>query len=439
VYGIADEAGVPGVPITAKHYVMRRKTVPSWVSALPLNQWATIPGSNCETDLPSAIRNQWSGSEASGGANIDLNYNENPWMWSGMALRRKDSVLLFHGGGGSSGRQNGVLGFQLNAESPTWRLAMKPTAKSKCLPSLSEAGGTPTYNRTRSFNYTQVDLNNATQSSPPSPVAVHAYQSCTYSDAEDKWLRFGSQQVWPTDVAPGDSLGTERGTVFGFTWKEGGCTEADWQINPKALVPVTVGESMDGRHVLKNPWTEDFIIGANGRWHYYNAALNTWTENVQQSGVTTGKSGVGWEPEQNVAILTDSNGGVPVGLDYSAGSPRTVRVGNASSWGGPNGAEYAGSEAPWTWDDDAKCFWAVKAKASDAGYSSWDLFKIVLTDKATMQFTVTKVATTGTKPDFANVSVSLYDRVRYVPELGLIVVSTSYRRPMFAIRITTKA
>ena len=56
-----------------------------------------------------------------------------------------------------------------------------------------------------------------------------------------------------------------------------------------------------------------------------------------------------------------------------------------------------------------------------------------------MQFSVTKVATTGIKPDFANVSVSLYDRVRYVPELGLIVVSTSYRRPMFAIRITTKA
>jgi hypothetical protein len=409
-----------------------REAPPDWLAPLSLYQWYPLPNSTCETQLTAAVRTAWSGPEASGGSACELNFDKCPWNYSGMALRRRGSYVLFHGGGGGDGRGNGVLGFKLNANLSDpdygWCLPMKPTPFSKTV-TMYVPGQFVTEN-SKEFSSYSVSSSVVVESSPRSPVAVHAYRSATFLDSEDKWLRFGTQMVHPTDA------GYFTG-VHGFQWSDAGLTEADWIINAKTAFPFTVGEAPGGRTIVKDPWSEDMLCGADSRWHYFNRAAGTWTSNVQASA-TDYKVCQAFDPATKVAIF-ELNGGIPAGLDFSNGHPRTVLTGNASSWGGPNGAEYQGSDAAWTWDDENACWWALKVRQS-IGDGSFKLFKIVLTSKATMQFSVTRIDpdTTLASPSLTNINTGIGNRFQWVAELGGIVLSTGYRDPIHFIKTSTK-
>jgi hypothetical protein len=439
VYGIADESYCPNSLIKARHYSLRRKAVPNWMPA-NLHEWKALPNSTCETQLPAAVRDKWSGAEPAG-SNCELDYAKNPWNYSGMAVRRRDSVALFHGGGGGDGRANGVLGFRLNANTGDanygWCLPMQPTPRSKTITTWTGVGDSSPYN----YEWNHTSANHLIESSPRTPVAVHSYRSATFFDSEDLWVRFGSQMIHPTDECNFQG-------VHGFRWSDAGRTENDWLLNVKDPFLYTVGESPGGRTCLKNPWTEDCVVGttASFRWHFFNKAKGTWRDNVFYDADVGVALPVAFDPNWNTAIFVPSGGGVPVAMDFSSGDVPTRIAGSGASWGGPAGAEFNGrSDCSWTWDDDNECWWALKVdqgySETDSQWGRFDIFKIVPTTKAGLVFTVTKISTTATttRPSLTNVNNGLGNRFQWCAELGGIVLSTSYRDPIYFIKTSVKA
>lgn len=432
-YGTAQFEGADGeVPlptVEARMTLLKRKRVPAWVENLPINAWYAIPGSTCETQLPADIRNVWSGPESSGYRENTLNQYQSPWSFSGMALRKRDSVCLFHGGGGGDGRGNGILGFVLNAETPGWTLPMPPAPKSQTISTWTSTGSATPY--THEFNHTAA--NHLVESMPKTPVAVHAYTTCHYIDAEDLWLRFGSQMVWPTDQ------GFFTG-VHGFYWSETAKSypAREWQINARADVPAMTGETVRGYY--KHPWTEDVVAarGINAEIKVWRRASNTWITMGAISPYTL--IPVGIDPVANVCLLMAGTA-APSLVDLVSG---TVHPGSAASWTGPAASEFAATlplSALMTWDDDNQCLWALKANHG-TGEASFDLFKLSLVAKAGCVWGVSKVSTTvaagSVRPDFVGLNQSIYNRFQWVPELGGIVLSTGYTRPIWFIKTSAR-
>ncbi|HRY90481.1 MAG TPA: hypothetical protein P5305_21575, partial [Rubrivivax sp.] len=66
-----------------------------------------------------------------------------------------------------------------------------------------------------------------------------------------------------------------------------------------------------------------------------------------------------------------------------------------------------------------------------------------LANKAACQWRVEKVVTGvaggSSRPDFTNLDESISNRFQWVPELGGLVLSTSYRRPIWFIKTSNKA
>lgn len=423
------EGETPVPTIEARMTLVKRKPVPAWVQNLPLNAWYAIPGSDCAGSLPAEIRNQWSGPEASGYREITLNQYQSPWSFSGMAFKKRDSVCLFHGGGGGDGAGNGVLGFVLNAETPYWTLPMPPAPRSQTIRTWGSTGSAAPY--TYEFNHTAAD--HLVESVPKTPVAVHAYTSCHYLDAEDLWLRFGSQMVWPTDQ------GFFTG-VHGFYWSETAkpYSARQWRLNARADVPTMTGEVVRG--YFKHPWTEDIVAarGPNAEIKVWRRTSNTWTTMGAVNPYTLAPVGI--DPVNEVCLLM-SGTAAPALLDLNSG---TVYAGSGSSWSGAAGAEFAATQpmsASMTWDDDNQCLWALKANQS-SGDASFDLFKLTLASKSGCVWNVEKVsagvAAGSVRPDFNGLNQSIYNRFQWVPELGGLVLSTGYTRPIWFIKTSIR-
>ncbi|MEG0821681.1 MAG: hypothetical protein RR412_08185 [Burkholderiaceae bacterium] len=424
VYGTcAFEANeVEGKKIEARMSLAKRKPVPAWIANLPINSWYAIPGSTCESSLPTDVRNLWSAAEGNGYRGCELNQYQNPWNFSGMALRQRDSVCLFHGGGGGDGRANGVLGFVLNRETPSWIMAMPPTARSQTLP----AGG-------GSFEFNRID--NATESTPRTPVAVHAYTSCFYLDAEDMWLRFGSQMVHPTDQ------GYFNG-VHGFWWSEvdQAYNRRSWSINARAAMPQA--GIYPNRSFVKHPWTEDVIGGSGGTFHWWKRASNTWQTRIDGGVVNDERYAPSAIDPVNNVLLFAGNPSLSLWPRLIELDTGTARSGSAASWVGPavDSGEWKGSDAAFTWDNDNQCLWALKAvNGSDA---SFDLYKVRLANKSACQWRVEKITTAvapgSVRPDFTSINQGIYNRFQWVAELGGLVLSTSYQRPIWFIKTSTR-
>jgi hypothetical protein len=420
-------------------YVHRRKPLPSWVGGASLNQWVVVPNSNCSTDLPTDIRNVWSGPEASGYSECMLSTAKNPWAFSGISFRRRDSMVLIHGGGGLDGNGNGVLALSLNADTPTWSLPMPPTPKSK----VQDENGTRIDTE---FNVLRSDRN--TQSTPKSPVAVHSYAQCHFIDDEDLWLRVGSNMVWPTD-------GGNYNGVHGFYWSEAAkpYSARTWSCNVRPSVPTTGGAD---RYFVQNPWTGDIIGGSTGQAALFARATNSWSPLIDLQN--TGLRITAVDPLNNVALVhgRPDQGVWPRLVDLAT---RQVIVGNASSYIGPavdSGewslqtgstiyeAGYGTSLQVWPWDDDNQCLWALKAVGESgwnaAAFSTFDLFKITLVNKAACQWRVEKVTIGGTtRPSFTGLANQFFNKLKYVPELGGLVLSLGYNQPHYFIRTAARA
>jgi hypothetical protein len=425
MYGTsAFEATLPesaSKKIEANMFLARAKRVPTWVRNLPLFSWYQIPGSNCKTDLPSDLRNLISGAESSGGRGVLLNDSQNPWAFSGATLRRRDSVALFHGGGGGDGNGNMVLGFVLNAESPYWTVPMPPNPASQC-ESLG-SGNTFEFNRNnRAFG----------------PVAVHAYSSTHFIDAEDLWLRVGSQMVWPTDQ--GYFYG-----VHGFYWGETTRPYSDrlWALNLKPDVPKT--GLYPNRAWCKHPWTEDIYGGSDSTLVKWTRAGNYWSAPIAASGLPSDavhRGGLVIDPVANVLLIPRRpNADAYFG---PAQAPLTIDLDTqsvvAGSWTGPATADLRITPTGYAWDDANECLWTVKAQEAGTIDSSFDLIRIRLVNKAAGTWSAEKVATAtvNAKPDFGGVGPAEGKRLQYVPELGGLLLTLGYAKTAFFIRTSQK-
>jgi hypothetical protein len=421
-YSVADEYACPNSLIKARHYTFRARSRPSWAPASNY-AWTQVPNSQASVNFTGADRTLYTGSEASGGRANELNADgQNPWFYSTGTLKREGSVLLFHGGGGQAGRSNAILAFHANAETPYWSLPMPPTPKSL---TISDAawGGSGFTNWTWEFNH-RFD-NNLVESSyngQPTPVAVHTYSSAKFIDSEGMWLRFGTQMVHPNDGMPVFANGQGRnGSVHGFRWSETS-KSADsrlWSINAKANGFEAESGQLPNRSYAKHPWTEDVIGGSSGRFHWWKRATNTWQSRVENFSLSSDYIIVGIDPINNVALFTNG-AAAPYSIDLDATSPSA----QAGTWSG----SFPGA-SKWAWDEDNACFWFIT--------SAFALYKVQLTNKAARTWTVTAVSTTGTAPTTYKPEEGI--TLEWSAELGGLLCSTSYSRPIWFIRTAARA
>jgi hypothetical protein len=437
VYGTCDFEELlvsPGtyLRIEPKLFVARRthasgQPVPSWVSALAPLQWHAIAGSTCATQLPAALRTLYSGSEASGNRENELNADgQNPWFYSGGTLRQKGAVMMFHGGGGLAGRSNAILAFHANEETPYWSLPMPPTPKSLTInDSAWLAGGGGFVNWSWEFNH-RYD-NNLVESVFPAvggqktPVAVHTYTSAKFIDSEDIWLRFGTQMVHPNDGGPTLALGEGRNaSVHGFWWSDAGKPVADrrWALNAKANGIELESGQVGNRNYVKHPWTEDVVGGSSGRIHWFKRAANSWQARIENYNLPASYYPAAIEPHLNVVLCTDGTSS-PFLIDLDNVAAGAV----GGSWSGLSGTGFV----RWAWDDDNECLWALK--------SDFSLHKVSI-NKATRVCTVVSVSTGGALPSQYKPEEGY--TFEWSRELGGLLFSTSYSRPIWFIRTAEK-
>jgi hypothetical protein len=423
--------------------IARPSPVPSWVASLPANQWYSIPNSNAETNLDAAVRTTWSGAEGSGNGGHSLNRNSNPWNYSNFTLRQRGAALLFHGGGGDTdGSGNGILAFNVNVEVPYWSLPMPPTPLSYTANRLRKtSNGGDTANSV--FNSTEYNVTFADPTVeslfPPgatqqkTPVAVHSYRTCIYLDSEDMWLRFGTQAINPTDQAPSYP---KAATVFGFRWIETSKAQWSrlWTLNAKATPTADSGYTPLGRAALKHPWTEDVIWGSAAVFHYWRRATNTWRNRVDNYALPDET----WAPQfidptVNLCVFCPSTpGSAPRVADLDTLDNASVTV-STGSWTGAGAAELAATSVLWAWDDDNACAWALDR----ATFAS--LFKVQCSNRATGQFTVTKVTLSGTAPSLPSGSDAMGKTLAWSRELGGLLFNGAYHMPIYFIKTSTKA
>jgi hypothetical protein len=449
IYMVADESGT-GVAgqdgILAKHYELRRKALPSWAPST-LYQWSQVIGAPASS-IPGSVRTEWEGpAEPSTGTKALLNASQGPFIWSRGAFRQKDATLLFHSGGGDNGNANGILALTCNSETPSWSVALPPTPAALCAPNWSAGiGGGLDPQNPRGYNvyFNDPATDSINANGQKTPVAVHAYTSCHFVESHDAWIRFGNCQTWPTDGY--STTGTRD--VHAFKWSELSKPAASrlWSLNYSPAMPSTPAIPPDG--MVLHPWRGDVIFGTYGDFRLWRAASNDYQSGyLAGGGLGTTVAGFQWiDPLNDVAVYVGTPGSVaPFLLDLAAPDLTSVSIkknGNAvTSWGGPDGASFLGSSGEYTWDDDNQCIWCVKARRSGITPldSDFDLFKIVLTDKAACTFSVTKVTTSGTKPTWTGQGDADSLAVKWSRELGCLLVTQGYNKPISFIRTSARA
>lgn len=101
--------------------------LPAWVARLPLNQWHPIPNTSLSANLPNQPYID-AGLLGPGGRQTRYGMKGSLMGYSGACLRKKDSWLLLHGGGGAGGwAGNDWAGLHLNTEVPKWSVIVKPS------------------------------------------------------------------------------------------------------------------------------------------------------------------------------------------------------------------------------------------------------------------------------------------------------------------------
>jgi hypothetical protein len=428
-----------GVKIESNAYLVKPKAVPSWAPST-LYQWAQVIGAPASS-IPAAVRNAWSAAEPAG-AGCYLESSRGPFIWSRGAFRQKDATLLFHSGGGSNGQGNGIIALTCNAETPAWSLPMPPTPASLCSPDVDTTPANP-----RGYNVYSTDpaTDSINANGQKTPVAVHAYTSCHFVESHDAWIRFGACQTWRRDGYPSISGWRD---VHAFKWSELSKPAASrlWSLNYSSAMPSTPQFPPDG--MVQHPWRGDVIFGTYGQFRLWRAASNDYQSGYLADGsMGTTVYGLSFiDPLNDVAVYVGTPGTVaPFLLDLSASNLNAASInkpGHAvTSWGGPDGASFLGTAGEYAWDDDNQCTWCVKARRSGSTPldSDFDLFKIVLTDKATCTFSVTKVTTSGTKPTWTGQGDAESLAVKWSRELGGLLVTQGYNRPVSFIRTSARA
>jgi hypothetical protein len=389
---------------------------------LPVNAWYQIPGTTLNGGLGTADASLMAARGIPGSGQTYTTGGNNIYAFSGGTLRRRDSVLMLHGGGGNDGFSNAILGLRLSANTPQWEVIMPATARADCLPNDGDGNYNPAiHNIDRAYNYNA----SVVESSPRSPLSVHSYTHTQYLDSRDCWVRVGATKVWPTDGGTFDYLDA-------FYWSETGKadkTARQWSTQAFQTVTRTLA---DGRHVFKHPWTEDLYAGGGYYLMKWTPAANAWATLAGSPTWLDPQIQVpfGVDPIQNCVLVPWSTQHGTRGhiIDCDTGAVVTLAAGD---WLGDTASYSFGDVSSIVWCEDWQCLVVIAS-------SGWDLLKVQI-NRATNKVTLTKVTiseySTGHRPTTLPVAIGgTNNRLQYAPELHGLVFAHYGDRGVYFIR-----
>lgn len=405
-----------GCATAALSGALAAQELPRWVTdpakAGTLYKWYQIPNTKIAANLP---REPYiaRGLLGRGGAEIGFGSPANITHFSGAALRKSGSWLLVTGGGGAGAwAGNDWIGLKLNSEAPKWETLVMPSPASQVWP---RGPGAKAHEYMRDGR----------------PNAQHSYWAPHFFDARDWFVLMGMTNVWEIDQGM-------WGNVDIAYWGS-----REYEANPAKRPPALPAKrDYDGEWIVKHPVTEDIYWPAGGNIYRFDQKSLTWSvwhgdtrsfsrmaaciDHASNLMLVMGK----YKGKDGVALTFD----VPSGKLFENSTltgPHLQSILPLGKQGSPAKAGFAFDEGM------RKCVWF-----QDDGQLYTIAYRGVV--EGLHQWHVDRLPTTGTPPASGATAVnsggypSVWGRMRYVPELGGIVLLTRTDVDVFFIRTSIK-
>ncbi len=353
---------------------------PAWVTNLPYWQWYQIPNTALESVEPSPVPVGGTGPSSKIIA------------WCGATLKRQGSVYLIGAAGGHADYAgNEVDALQLNTASPQWVQLRGPSADSDVI------------------NAAQFYLDRR-------PSATHTYWASQFINARNRLLVMPSPGMGAAFIPPppgGWPYSGDAGYTFSFNMGTN-----DWDA-PEYIDRYTGSGDFTAAFVAKHPVTEDIYYNRYpSGWWRWTQATNVWTKLNNTNNYPPGNyAGAAIDPTRNLILAI--GGGYPAQVRDLNGNLISVTFGGLGA-GAINLDSYPGV----LYDEANDRFLVV--------FNTGSSIKIRRINPA--NWAVDEPAVTGTPPlDRRN---GVLNSVQYVPELGGIVMATTYSGNVYFMRLS---
>ncbi len=356
-------------------------SLPTWVSNLAIWQWYAIPNTALSSVDPNPIPPGVTGPSSKIVA------------WCGAALKRQGSVYMLGAAGGHADYAgNEVDALQLNTASPHW-VQLRPPSATNMIIDASQF---------------YLDLR---------PSATHTYYASQFINARNRMLVLPSGAMDFAGGLPAPPAGWPYPRGGGYTFTFNMATN-DWDA-PDYVPVYTGGGDPTACLVAKHPTTEDIYYNRYGQgWWKWTQSANTWTKVNNNNSGAGNYAGAAIDPTRNRMLVVG---------DYSGGYPPHVLDLNGNdvpvSFGGMGGGALTMSGYPGVVYDEASDRFLVV-------YNSGGSVRVLRVHPST--WVVDQPATTGSTP--AARQNGIMGSVQYVPELGGIVLATTYNGNVYFMR-----
>ena len=384
--------------------------MPTWVTDRPLNQWYSIPNTALSSVPPTP--NTPPGSPA---AKITA--------WNGAGLKRSGSVYMIGAAGGHGDYAgNEVNALALNTITPAWEQIRQPTANADYYSTRKSDEFGPCTGATISTAQFNADLR---------PSSTHTYNNTQFVDQRNRLFIMASPGLDMCGV-PYNPIGWPYSWTYGnersYSYS---VADGDWD-HPDYVPRYTMGGNFTANMTVKHQITGDIYISreglsADGGWARWNQATNTFT-NISKTNQETIYLGAAMDPTRDRILIVgdysgnlnprvrDLNGNI-ISVTFTGLGPTVLR---SSNLGGYPGAIY----------DEVNDNFLVVGNHVSSG-----VIKIYRVNAST--WAVDELPVTGTAP--AHRQNGILNSVQYVPELGGLVIVTSYTGNAQFIRLSTTA
>lgn len=393
--------------------------LPAWLAGQPINKWLDVGSQSAMGQMDFGPLATAGLCTALGG---DIGFgspaSKTRLLYAGAALRRINSELLLHGGGGARAwAGNDVLSLLLETDAPRWKVTRRPSPATDVWLN--------TYHNTLSSGGQVADPSNSYMRDGVTPNTPHAYWTLQFCDAKDSLYRIGITNTWERDSSPDGGKTVNRLDYATLQWDA-----------PGTQLPYPIQISGDSHWIVTHPVTGLIYVALNGsRLYEFDPLANfpqgAWTLRYTDAATDYERRGAVIDPNRNIIFMfgQDAVGTPPVSRQNVA-LTQGLALNQSGAMAAPVQATLTGPFAASL--NQPNLYWAagmVYDPALDLFlYYQDDGFIYTIKWLSDDSYFVDRLALTGASPPAASMTYSgnpgIWNKMQYVPNLkGVVIVA----------------